>query len=378
MHVNRTIATLGTVVAGCALALATAPAATAHSAPAHLAVTKTLSTGTYIGPLQFAVKDHTVLVADSFAATLNVLGRTAPVATFAGKGSDISGVAIGKHHSYAYTESNETHTATFLVIVGEHGTRKVNLAAFEKKYNPDRINHYGTTSHDPCVIEALTPPPGEVGAEGPPAQAKYRGQVDSHPYSVVAGKHGSWIVADAGGNDILKVDKWGKIHVVAVLPPQPRVLTADLAAQLAGPHAPACLIGTTYRYEPVPTDVEFTRWGQLYATTLGSVVPGNSSVYKIDRGHVHKIVGGLTTATNLAIDHHGNIFVAQLFAGLVSEVPRGSHTATVVAALPSVAAVEWANGKLYASTAPAALLEGAPSSGPPPFGTIVVLGPAHT
>jgi len=376
MHVKRTIATLGTA-AGCALALATAPAATAHPAPAQLVVTKTLSTGTYIGPLQFAVKGHKVLVADSFTATLNLLGRTAPLATFAGEGSDIAGVAWGEHHTYAYTESNATHTDTFLVIVGEHGTRKVNLAAFEKKYNPDKINHYGTTSNDPCVIQALTPPPGPPGPEGPQPPAKYKGLVDSHPYSVVAAKHGSWIVADAGGNDILKVDKWGNIHVVAVLPPQPQVITAELASQFGGPNAPACLIGTTYNFEPVPTDVEFTRWGQLYATTLGSVVPGNSSVYKIDWGHVHKIVGGLTTATNLAIDGHGNIFAAQLFPGLVSEIPSGSHTASVVAALPGVVAVEWANGKLYASTAPAAAAEGAPSSGPPPFGTIVVLGPAH-
>jgi hypothetical protein len=46
-----------------------------------------------------------------------------------------------------------------------------------------------------------------------------------------------------------------------------------------------------------------------------------------------------------------------------------------VLTLPGVVADEWANGHLYASTAPAAASEGGGSTPPPP-GTIVELGPA--
>ncbi len=42
---------------------------------------------------------------------------------------------------------------------------------------------------------------------------------DSHPYAVASLGDGSWAVADAGGNDILKVDSRGHVSVIAVLPP---------------------------------------------------------------------------------------------------------------------------------------------------------------
>jgi hypothetical protein len=371
MHLKRTILTLGTATAAAAMAVALAPAASAHSnrtaEPLH--VVKTLSSD-YIGPLQFAVKGRKILVADSFAGTLNLLGQPAPLATVPG----IGGVAFGPDHTYAYTTANEDHSATFLVVVSKHGVRRVNLARFEKLHNPDKRNHYGTTSTDPCVIAALTPPPGSSGPEGPPPPAKYEGLIDSNPYAVTAGPHGSWIVADAGGNDIIKVDRWGNPSVLAVLPPQPQKITAELAAQLIGPEFPACVLGTTYNFEPVPTDVEFNPWGQLYATTLGSVVPGNGAVYKIDYRHVHKLAGGLTTPTNLAIDSHGNIFVAELFAGRISEIVWCTSTAVPVLELPGVAAVEYSRGHLYASTAPAAASEGEPTDGPPPPGQILLLG----
>lgn len=72
------------------------------------------------------------------------------------------------------------------------------LSGFEKKYNPDHRITYGTSSKDPCVINALANAPGG----GIPVS--YQGDVDSHPYAVAALPNDAWAVADAGGNDIVK------------------------------------------------------------------------------------------------------------------------------------------------------------------------------
>ena len=44
--------------------------------------------------------------------------------------------------------------------------------------------------------------------------------MDSHAYSVARYKN-KWVVADAGGNDLLWVTNRGKISTLAVLPSQP-------------------------------------------------------------------------------------------------------------------------------------------------------------
>ena len=128
---------------------------------------------------------------------------------------------------------------------------------------------------------------------------------------------------------------------------------------------------------PTSRSVPTTR---LYVTTLpggpgGSVNPG--SVYRISRwgGKPQKIATGFNGATNLAIDPWGGIYVAELGAGTISKVVHGKPVP--VLSLAGVVADEWANGHLYASTAPAAVApEG--STGPPAPGSIVVLGSTRT
>jgi hypothetical protein len=63
------------------------------------------------------------------------------------------------------------------------------------------------------------------------------------------------------------------------------------------------------------------------------------------------VVANLAGATNLAINPQGNIYVAQLSSGTIAEVVSGKPK--VVTNLLGVVAVEFANGHLYASTAPA-------------------------
>ncbi|MDQ1716764.1 MAG: hypothetical protein QOE89_717, partial [Pseudonocardiales bacterium] len=139
---------------------------------------------------------------------------------------------------------------------------------------------------------------------------------------------------------------------------------------------PDCVIGVTYNFEPVPTDVEVGPDGWLYVTTLpgGPEDPSagaRGSVYKVNphTGRSVRIAIGFAGATNLALDGHGNIYVVELFAGQVSKVVH--HKPQPVLSLPAVAAIEYEDGSFYASTAPA--LSG--SSNP---GTIVKLRMVHS
>lgn len=357
------------VVTGTAAALALAgsvqPAA-AHDRPTlSLRVTKTISSA-FVGPLQFAVSDDRILVADAFTSTLWQVGRSTPVATGPSgqNGGDLSGVAISRdERSFAYTTTlDNSHTKTYLTVL-TRGRPKVvtDLAAFEASANPDGHRHYGVDNPSKCVADALA----AVGAP-----ATYSGQVDSHPYAVAALGHGSWAVADAGGNDIVKVDARGRTSVIAVLPRQPLVLTAAIAGAL---HLPACAIGVTYNFEPVPTDVEVGPDGWLYVSTLAGgpedpSLGARSSVYRVNprTGAVTRLATGFAGATNLALDRSGHILVAELFAGRISQVVPGHRPAPVLS-LPGAAAIEYDDGTFYASTAPAA----SGGSGP---GTVVRLG----
>jgi hypothetical protein len=123
------------------------------------------------------------------------------------------------------------------------------------------------------------------------------------------------LVADAAGNDILRVRADGTISTVAVLPPQPTVVTADAADALG---LPDCAIGLTYNFEAVPTDVEVGRDGQLYVSLLpgGPEDPNlgaRGSVYAVNpqTGATHQIATGFAGATNLALGPDGTIYVAE-------------------------------------------------------------------
>jgi hypothetical protein len=311
-----------------------------------------------LAPLQLSVsKKYGVLVGDAGANKLLQVVRHGNVRVVA-KGpqpaGEISGVAVGRDGSIAYTSTNYTTGQTGLTIRSHGKSRFVDLSAFEKKYNPDQRNHYGTTSTDQCVLNFFNQP------DSPPAS--YTGVVDSHPYSVAAVR-GGWVVAEAAGNDILFVDAKGHIKVLAVLPPQPHVITAaDVQALGAG--TPSCLVGVNYKFEPVPTDVEVGRNGALYITTLpgGPEAPGFSargSVYRLSGHHLRRLATGFDGATNLAITTSGRILVSEIFAGRISTIEHGKPAP--VLDLPGVASVEFYRHAVYAGVNGPTDANGAPS-----------------
>src|SRR5207245_2041015 len=152
----------------------------------------------------------------------------------------------------------------------------------------------------------------------------YHGVVDSHPYSVANAPGGGWYVAEAAGNDVLKVSPKGHIHVVYLARPQNHVVTAREAKRLS---APKCVAGHKYSFEPVPTDVEVTRAGRLIVSQLpggpeGPALGARGSVLRVNPAthHGYKVAGGFAGATNVAIGPKGEIYVAELFANQISVI----------------------------------------------------------
>lgn len=355
-------------LAACALAvvpLATSVALavpTADAAPSpHLHVVNVLSRH-FIGPLQFAVSGHHVYVADAFTSTLKEIGgKVLAHGPDPNKGGDIAGVAVNRHrHEIAYTSSNGRHTNTRLTVLNQRDGStlwSVNLAKFEADNNPDHKILYGVDNPSRCVRNALS------GAGIP---VRYHGAVDSHPYAVTALRRGAWAVADAGGNDVLRVSRTGEIHVIRLLPRSTLAIPQELADQ---EHLPQCVVGVRYHFEGVPTDVERAgHHGPLYVTSLpGGESPNMGSVFKIRpvSGARKKIGSGFNNATNLAVTKGGTVLVAELGNGAISRLtPNGP---VPVIHLQGAVAVERANGRWYASTAPA--VTGAQSNG-----EVVVLG----
>ena len=251
---------------------------------------------------------------------------------------------------------------------GPHGTKSVNLSDYEKNVNPDSVNSYGVPEGtSQCAIDFLATIP-----ELP--TPSYTGQVDSHPYAVAPLRHGAWAIAEAGGNDILKVSRKGHISTLSVLPPQPHTFTA---AEAAGMGAPDCLVGVTFAFEPVPTDVEVGRKGWLYVSTLpggpeGPALGARGSVYKVNpwTGAAHLVATGFLGATNLAIDHKGSIYVTELFGGQVSVIRHGKVKPYV--SIDSPLSIESSGRYLYVGT----LVTLGPT-GPEGTGSIVKISRRH-
>jgi hypothetical protein len=353
----------GRSLAAAAVAAASVTAlgvATASAAPAATAATSAASTssalrpaGGYplhvttlttdvVGPLQIAVGPHrSVYVADDFAGVVVRIGDKKPVFT-PPKGYEVGGVDVGRDGRVAVTWGNVEQHKSYLTVL-RHGKKVLtaDLGYVERKYNPDKRVRYGAlTNNQKCLTELAT-------ATGGPAT--YKGQVDTHAYSVKSVR-GGWVVGDAGGNDLLFVNHRGKVSVLKVLPPQPFRITSSAATGLK---VPDC-VGVTYNFEAVPTDVEQGRDGRVYVTTLPGGPEGDSplgprgSVWRLDANghHLKRLATGFSGATNLAITTSGRILVAELFAGRISTIAHGKPAKVID--LPGVASVEFANHAIYA------------------------------
>jgi hypothetical protein len=248
----------------------------------------------------------------------------------------------------AQGKGNVFHTAAYdvedtaLKRVQPNGRQTVvaQLGAYEATHNPDQDQVYG------FLPGSIT---DECREQLPPfLQEPYTGIVDSNPYAVAIDR-GSTLVADAAGNTIVRVAADGRLSTVAVLPPVPQEVTADIASEFG---LPDCVVGAVYTGEFVPTDIEIGPDGHYYVTSLpgGPEAPGAASVWRIHRstGAATMVADGLSGAVDLAVAADGTIYVAELFAGRISMISGGTVSPVVDVPLPG--AIEIArDGSIYAT-----------------------------
>lgn len=301
-----------------------------------------------VAPFNLDIAGHDVYVADGFANSVGTLARDGSITPVVADAPGAAGVERsrdGRVLAFTTTEGGEGGiTESGLNLWGPRGSKVyADTLAYETTRNPDQRVTYGVANPSACVRDALT-------AAG--LDVTYTGIVDSHAYSVAqAGR--SWVVADAGANALLRVDRRGRISTIAVLPAQPTRITAEMAEAVG---LPDCVVGVTYRFEAVPTDVEVGRDGMLYVTTLpggpeSPVFGARGALWKVNphTGKAKQLASGFLGATNLAIGAKGEIYVAEYFAGTISVVTHRKKAPYLD--LANVVAVETGrDGSLWAGT----------------------------
>lgn len=347
-----------TVASAVALALAAPATAGRHGSGRSVGEPTTIASG-LAGPLQLEVGKHGILVGQSFAATVSRVGWDGTVTNLTTDDTGVDGVAAAGRGSVAYTNRSGLDSEELVAEVNiwhPDGTTETlaDIAAWETANNPDAGNVYGFSDlSDECL------------AQVPPDFQPYSGAIDAHPYALLRTR-GGWYVADAGVNAILKVSDRGRVSTVYVFKPQPATVTAEIAEAFG---MPDCVVGESYAFEPVPTDVEYDRRGGLVVSLLpggpeDASLGARGSVVRIalkghhdhrakghvgwGRGHARVLASGFLGAANVAVDERGRVYVSELFANQISVVRGGRGVP--VASVPSPAGLEYSRGSLVAST----------------------------
>lgn len=149
---------------------------------------------------------------------------------------------------------------------------------------------------------------------------------DSNPFDVQSLGGGAALVVDAGGNDLLRVDRQGNVNVLAVFPDE-LVSTANVKALAGCPAGPPdiCGLPELLPAESVPTSVAIGPDGYYYVGELkGFPAPTDESrIWKVapdaesaECGSSPDCVlvfdGGFTSIIDLAFGPDGMLNVAEL------------------------------------------------------------------
>jgi hypothetical protein len=330
-------ATAALALAGSLTAAGVATAAPAAKPTVTPVATKLLS------PLSVAVApDGTRYFSDNFAGVLyKQTPGAAPTVVFAGpKKAEVGAVsAVGGQLRFAVSQGDNEKGSVYTldgtgapVLVGDTGKA-------EKKQNPDGRYHYGFRNL-----------PGSCHLD-PQMPIQTWGLEETHPYASTV-INGTTYVADAGANAVFAFAPDGSVRSFMV--PAAVVKVTKTAAENL--ELPKCTIGRKFALEAVPTDIEAGPDGKLYVTSLpGGPEDGSfgaaGRVLKIDptSGKARTVVDGLVSPTGVAVGANGDLYVAQLFPGLISKVAAGSHRAKPYAQLPLPADVEVVPGGLVAT-----------------------------
>lgn len=150
--------------------------------------------------------------------------------------------------------------------------------------------------------------------------------VDSNPFDVQSLGGRAALVADAGANDLLRVNNQGKIDVLAIFPNE-MVSTSNVKELLGCPAGPPGICGLPDMIpgQAVPTSIAIGPDGYYYVGELkGFPAPaGASNIWKVSPDAsgamcgtspdcVKVFDGGFTSIIDLAFDAKGNLHVAEL------------------------------------------------------------------
>jgi hypothetical protein len=143
------------------------------------------------------------------------------------------------------------------------------------------------------------------------------GVPDSNPQSVLA-TSGGQLVADAGGNSLVRVSPSGRVSTVATFPDQ----LVDAPPFLGLPP------GTKIPMQAVPTSVVRGPDGAYYVGTLTGFPfqVGSARVYRVVPGKAPKVyAGGFTNIIDIAFGPDRALYVLEIaHNGLLSEDPTGA------------------------------------------------------
>ncbi|MCC6455952.1 MAG: ScyD/ScyE family protein [Caldilineaceae bacterium] len=175
---------------------------------------------------------------------------------------------------------------------------------------------------------------------------------DSHPYGITPGPDGALYVADAGANDVLRIDpETGEITVFAVLDPLPGVFPSDTR-------------GGELLADPVPTAIVFDDEGNAYVSYLSGApfIPGSSGVKMVAAdGTVSDYATGLTMLNDLRWGPDGELYGIQFGvftdqgptpnSGSVVRINGGDAFDVVVEGLPFATSLDFnAEGDVFVTT----------------------------
>lgn len=187
-----------------------------------------------------------------------------------------------------------------------------------------------------------------------PDDSNETGDIISNPYAALA-QHNRTLVADAGGNTVVSVDRRGDVSLFALLPD------------------PIFSYPDEFDSDAVPTSLAEDRDGNIYVGTLASAIPDQAAVlvYRPDGGQPIETIYGFSTISGVALGRDGSLYVSELFfggdptdlaapVGQVTKVgPDGERTAIPVPLPGGVAVDRWNNVYVTAwSIAPADGLDG--------------------
>jgi hypothetical protein len=137
-------------------------------------------------------------------------------------------------------------------------------------------------------------------------------EIDSNPNGLLV-RHRSQLVTDAGGNDLLKVDRKGRISVVAVFP------TRVVPAPPGIPDLPPEI-----EMQAVPTSVVKGPDGAYYVGQLTGFPfpPGGANVFRVEPGEDPEVYAdGFTNIIDIAFDKRGRLHVLEIATGGLLNTP---------------------------------------------------------